>query len=81
MDKKILYKDPDKLRMEIEKLISFEEKDGLLRLKQQLLGKTTDKPELTQYARIMSCSFTPTNKETDMTKGAPAQNARRPQVD
>lgn len=80
MDKKILYKDPDELRMEIEKLISFEEKDGLLRLKQQLLEKNTDKPELTKYARIMSCSFTSTNKETDMTKGAPVQHARLPQV-
>ena len=78
MDKRILYKDPDELRMEIEKLISFEEKDGLLRLKQQLQEKTIDKPGLTKYARIMSCSFATPNEEADINQGAPAQNARRP---
>jgi len=80
MDKRILYKDPDELRMEIEKLISFEEKDGLLRLKQQLQEKTTDKPALTKYARIMSCSFTAPNEETGINQGALAQNTRLPRV-
>jgi hypothetical protein len=76
MDKRIKYKDPDELRMEIEKLISFEEKDGLLRLKQKLQGKTTDKPELAKYARIMGCSFTAPREETEIKRVAPTQNAR-----
>jgi hypothetical protein len=80
MDRRILYKDPDELRMEIEKLISFEEKDGLLQLKQQLQEKTSSKPGPAKYARIMCCSFTSSNKEDDINKGAPAQHARLPQV-
>ena len=81
MDKRIKYKDPDELRMEIEKLISFEEKDGLLRLKQKLQEKTTDKPELAKYARIMSCSYTAPHEETEIKRAASAQNARQPHVD
>ena len=80
MDKRIIYKDPDELRMEIEKLISFEEKDGLLRLKQQLQGKTTGKPAPTKYARIMSCSYTAPYEETGINRGVPAQNVRQPRA-
>jgi hypothetical protein len=79
MDKRSSFKDPMNLKMEIEKLISFEEKDGLLKLKKQLEVKTVDKQEsLSKYAKVLSCSFTARAKETEMAKGVFMQNKRLP---
>ncbi|HEX7400972.1 MAG TPA: hypothetical protein VF369_02225 [candidate division Zixibacteria bacterium] len=79
MDRKIFFKDPANLKMEIEKLISFEEKDNLLRLKKQLEGKATGK-SLSKYSRVLSCSYAQSSIETEMARGASVQNKRSPRA-
>jgi hypothetical protein len=77
MDRKIFFKDPENLKMEIEKLISFEERDNLLRLKKQLEGKETGK-QLSKYSRVLSCSYAKSSIETEMVRGASVQNTKSP---
>ena len=77
MDRKIFFKDPENLKMEIEKLISFEERDNLLKLKKLLEGKDTSKP-LSKYSRVLSCSYAKSSLETETGRGASVQNTRIP---
>lgn len=77
MDKKLFFKDPKNIKMEIEKLISFEEKDDLLKLKKQLEGKEASKASA-KYARVLSCSYAQPSIKTGMTRGACQQDMRSP---
>jgi hypothetical protein len=72
MDRKIFFKEPGNLKTEIEKLISFEEKDNLLKLKKQLEGKDAGKKP-SKYSRVLSCSYTKPRIETEMARGASLQ--------
>lgn len=77
MDRKIFFKDPENLKMEIEKLISFEERDHLLKLKKQLEEKDIGEP-LPKYSKVLSCSYAKSNIETKMARGASVQNTKTP---
>jgi hypothetical protein len=64
MNEKLSYKDPKMLRTEMEKLISFEHKDDLLKSQQKAGNRDFDAMELpSKYAKVLSCSFvTPTEE-------------------
>ena len=69
MNDKFSSKDPRSLKPEIEKLISFEEKDDLLRAQK----KAEDKAGLfSKYATILSCSFVKQTKEASAEEGIEA---------
>jgi hypothetical protein len=79
MDRKTFFKHPENLKMEIEKLISFEEKNNLLKLKKQLEGKDTGKP-LTKYSRVLTCSYAKSSNSSEMSRGVSLENTRTPHV-
>lgn len=65
MNEKFSIKDPKILRTEIEKLISFEEKDDLLKSQHKAGDVDPDKMGLlSKYARVLSCSFVTQTEET-----------------
>ena len=65
MNEKFSIKDPRMLRTEVEKLISFEHKDDLLKSQQQAGNGYCDEMELpSKYARVLSCSFVTRTEET-----------------
>jgi hypothetical protein len=73
MNEKFPIKDPRMLRTEIEKLISFEEKDDLLRSQQKAGDENPDKIGLpSKYARVLSCSFVTQTEEIASTERAKA---------
>jgi hypothetical protein len=79
MDKKIFFKPPENLKMEIEKLISFEEKNNLLKLKKELEGKDSGKP-LAKYSRVLTCSYAKSSNPSEISRGASFENTRTPHV-
>lgn len=58
------FRYPKMLKREMEKLISFEEKDDLIIPQKRAKDQAPDTVELlSKYARVLSCSFvTPTGK-------------------
>jgi hypothetical protein len=75
MDRKTFFKDPNNLKMEIEKLISFEERDDLLKLKKQLEGMEAGKMT-SKYSKVLSCSYAPSSIDTKIGRGAAVKNTR-----
>ncbi len=58
MSDKFPFKDPHNLKREIQDLISFEEKNQLLRLREQIENKIIHKKDsFPEYSRVLSCSF------------------------
>ena len=58
MSDKFPIKDPHNLKREIQNLISFEEKNQLLKLREQIENKTIHKKDsFPEYSRVLSCSF------------------------
>jgi hypothetical protein len=79
MDRKTFFKDSNNLKMEIEKLISFEERDDLLKLKKQLEGRDTGKTP-SKYSKVLCCSYASSCIETKMARGDSVRNARSSQA-
>jgi len=65
MNEKSSFNDPKMLKTEMEKLISFEEKDNLLKSQRKAGDEDPDKMGLfSKYARVLSCSFVTRTEET-----------------
>ena len=65
MNEKFTVKDPRMLKTEVEKLISLEHKDDLLKSQQKAGNRYCDEMELpSKYARVLSCSFVTRAEET-----------------
>jgi len=58
MNNKLFFKNPDNLKTEIKKLVSFTEKEDLLDIPQKETAEKFDNSELlTKYRKVLSCSF------------------------
>lgn len=58
MSDKFPFKDPHNLKREIQNLISFEEKNQLLKLREQIENKVIhQKDSFPEYSRVLNCSF------------------------
>ena len=64
MNDKFSVKNPDGLKTEIKKLISFEEKDDLLKPSRIVTDDNTgDLKLLSKYRTVLSCSFVTDTKD------------------
>ncbi len=81
MNDKFSFKDPHNLKREIQNLISFEEKNQLLNLREQMENKDVHRKDpFSKYSRVLNCSFVNPNldkvvqtKSTGPAKGIPVQ--------
>jgi len=76
MKDKLSFKNPDDLKIKIEKLVSFQEKEDRLEKSQKATEESHDTSRIpSKYAKVLSCSFVKTGTDNASVKRRGAERS------